>query len=142
MKFSTTFTLTALMLMCSGTDARIGGNQRKLHSHHHSHGHNHGHDHGHDHGHGKGKTCDPEIAGQCFTNGKYTGSDCKLFKLGESHPDYRCTDPTPAPEPKKCHTNHNPTYTPECPSGYICQALRGQDPNHHDGHCEPDGIMD
>jgi len=40
----------------------------------------------------------------------------------------------------ECHTNHNPTTTPECPSGYICQALRGQDPNHHDGHCEPDDI--
>ena len=43
MKFSTTFTLAALMLMSSGTDARIGGNQRELHSHHHSHGHDHGH---------------------------------------------------------------------------------------------------
>jgi len=49
MKFSTTFTLAALMLMSSGTDARIGGNQRELHSHHHSHGH--------DHDHAKGKKC-------------------------------------------------------------------------------------
>ena len=134
MKFSTTFTLAALMLMSSGTDARIGGNQRELHSHHHSH-------HGHDHGHSHGKKCDPDIAGQCFTNGKYTGSDCKLFKLGESHPDYRCTDPTPAPEPKKCHTNHNPTTTPECPSGYTCQALMGANPNAYDGICK-EGIYD
>ena len=43
MKFSTAFTLAALMLMSSGTDARISGNQRELHSHHHSHGHDHGH---------------------------------------------------------------------------------------------------
>ena len=70
----------------------------------------------------KEKKCDPDIAGQCFTNGKYTGSDCKLFKLGGKHPDYRCTDPTPAPEkPIKCHTDHNSTYTPECPSGYTCE---------------------
>ena len=117
MKFSTTSTLAALMLMSSGTDARIGGGQRELHGHHHSHGH--------DHGHSKGKTCDPDIAGQCFTNGIYTGSDCKLFKLGGSHSDYRCTDPTPAPTPKKCNPNQNPTYTPECPSGFTCEALLG-----------------
>ena len=43
MKFSTTFTLAALMSMSSGTDARISGNQRELHSHHHSHDHDHGH---------------------------------------------------------------------------------------------------
>ena len=104
MKFSTTSTLAALMLMSSGTDARIGGGQRELHGHHHSHGH--------DHGHSKGKTCDPDIAGQCFTNGIYTGSDCKLFKLGGSHPDYRCTAPTPPPKEPKC--------TRQCSTGKPC----------------------
>ena len=137
MKFSTTFTLAALMLMSSGTDARIGGNQRELHSHSR-----------------KEKKCDPNIAGQCFTNGKYTGSDCKNVKLGGSRPDYRCVGPAddddydnnkdddydydddyddddddddaPAPAPKKpikCHTDQNPTYTPECPSGYTCEPI-------------------
>ena len=59
MKFSTTFTLAALMFMSSGTDARIGGNQRKLHGHSHSHGH--------DHGQSKGKKCDPDIAGPPYS---------------------------------------------------------------------------
>ena len=110
MKFSTTFTLAALMLLSSGTDARIGGNRRELHSHSR-----------------KEKKCDPNIAGQCFTNGKYTGSDCKNVKLGGSRPDFRCVGPAPAPKkPIKCHTDHNPTYTPECPSGYTCEPIHGQ----------------
>ena len=76
-----------------------------------------------------GKKCDPNIAGQCFTNGKYTGSDCKNVKLGGSRPDFRCVGPAPAPVPKKpikCHTDHNPTYTPECPSGYTCEPIHHQ----------------
>merc|ERR1712157_13415 len=31
----------------------------------------------------------------------------------------------PAPTPIQCHTDHNPTYTPECPSGYTCEAILG-----------------
>ena len=190
MKFSTTFILAALMLMSSGTDARIGGNQRKLH------------------GHSSALICqdpstyNPTYTPQCINigNGGYTcqnirpggipyfrcvetghpstpaptsaptpaapvscqdpskynktftpqcidvgsgGYTCQNVRLGGT-PEYRCVAPpapTAAPTSQQaipCHTNHNPTTTPECPSGYTCQALMGANPNAYDGYCKED----
>ena len=87
---------------------------------------------------GKGKTCDPNIAGQCFSEGN--NYMCENVRLGGNHLDYRCVDtttPAPTPSPEKyikCHTNHNPTYTPECPSGYTCEAIMGSSKKHA-GQC-------
>ena len=63
-----------------------------------------------------GKKCDPNIVGQCFTNGKYTGSDCQNTRLGGT-PDYRCVGPAPtaAPTPKQptaAPTTKKPTFSP------------------------------
>ena len=43
----------------------------------------------------------------------------------------------PAPEPKKCNPNQNPTYTPECPSGFTCKAILGSG-KKNDGQCIKD----
>jgi len=81
-----------------------------------------------------GKKCDPNIAGQCFTNGKYTGSDCKNVRIGGT-PEYRCVAPAPtaAPTPEEIVScmdpaKHNPTTTPQCinvgSGGYTCKNVR------------------
>merc|ERR1712107_814490 len=62
-----------------------------------------------------------------------------MGRLGGNKPDYRCVGPAPTPaptpeEPIKCHTDHNPTYTPECPSGYTCQAVLGGN-RENEGMC-------
>ena len=112
MKFSTSFTLATLALLSIGTHAATSGH-RKLHSKK------------------NGKKCqDPTkynktYTPQCLELGK--GFACKNARLGGTHPDFRCVGPpTPPPEKaKQCHTDHNPTYTPECPSGTTCKAILG-----------------
>ena len=159
MKFSTTFTLAALMFMSSGTDARIGGGQRgELHGHGHHHSHDHGH-HSHDEDYyyddydydspapAKGVHCqdpstyNPTYTPQCINVGS-GGYTCENVRNG-GIAQYRCVAPPPTAAPTSqetipCHTNHNPTTTPECPSGYTCQALMGANPNAYDGYCQED----
>ena len=111
MKFSTIFTLATLTLLSIDTQARIGGGQhRQLGS--------------------RGEKCDPNYGGQCFHLGK--DFKCQNTVGFGATPDYRCvnTKPAPAPappapKPKNCNPNQNPTYTPECPSGFTCKAILG-----------------
>ena len=86
----------------------------------------------------------PTYTPQCINVGS-GGYTCRNVRYGGT-PEYRCVPPPPtaAPTSQKtipCHTNHNPTTTPECPSGYTCQALMGANPNTYDGYCRED-IMD
>lgn len=114
MKFSTSFTLATLALLSIGTNSSTAtSGHRKLHSQK------------------NGKKCqDPTkynktYTPQCLELGK--GFACKNARLGGTHPDFRCVGP-PTPPPakaKQCHTDHNPTYTPECPSGTTCKAILG-----------------
>ena len=153
MKFSTTFTLAALMFMSSGTDARIGGGQRELHA-----GHHHSHDHGHHHhsedyyyddydydspAPAEGIHCEdpstynPTYTPQCINVGS-GGYTCKNVRLG-GVAEYRCVPPPPTPAPTAAPTpaapvscqdpsTYNKTFTPQCinvgTGGYTCKNVR------------------
>jgi hypothetical protein len=87
--------------------------------------------------------CDHNYGGQCFHLGKDFECQNTAKALG-ANPDYRCvnTKPAPAPAPpapaaKKCNPNQNPTYTPECPSGFTCKAILGSG-KKNDGQCIKD----
>ena len=78
---------------------------------------------------------------QCINVGS-GGYTCKNVRLG-GDALYQCVPPPPTAAPTSqetipCHTNHNPTTTPECPSGYTCEALMGANPNTYDGQCIED----
>ena len=77
---------------------------------------------------------------QCINVGS-GGYTCKNVRLG-GDALYQCVPPPPTAAPNSqrpipCHY-HNPTTTPECPTGYTCQALMGANPNTYDGQCMED----
>ena len=135
MKFSTSFTLAAMTLMSTCTDARIGDGQRELKK---KCGPNPACLTGETcQKTGKGylcidfdvsKKCDPNLGGQCFSLGKdYT---CKNSRVRGERPDYRCVEPAPVPAPTpapapapapKCGLN------PACPTGEVCKYNKAID---------------
>ena len=60
---------------------------------------------------------------------------CKKNMLGSKHLDYQCVRPESQPKPKKYHTDHNQTYTPECPSRYTDEKLIGGESEKNIGQC-------